>query len=130
MLPILRPGDVFPRPCTDYTSHLGSRQAQAFSLLWNLHAAADPMMDADHAAWYIHQANVANDDLLIAPRHLRQELFDATTHVVTNYRRPGPFESITSQDITYIELFPIIAGWQHEIIEQNMAAFIGSLYER
>lgn len=118
MLPKLRPSDLFPRPCAEYTSHLGADQAAAFTALWNLHE--DPKTNAANAARHIHaalDAPAGDGSVKIAPLDLRVELFAGVEKVEAD-------NTLRATDVEYIGLFSIIAGWSHEFVGENIDAFV------
>lgn len=121
MLPNLRPGQVFPRPCAEYTSHLGEHQAAAFSALWNLHD--DPKNNVAAAARHIYDALGAparDGSVKVAPMELRVELHAGIEKVDSMYEA----RTASAMDIEYMNLFAIVAGWDHEIVRGNIDAFI------
>lgn len=121
MLPKLRPGQVFPRPCAEYTAHLGEHQAAAFTALWNLHD--DPKANVDGAARHIHAALGAparDGSVRVAPMELRVELHAGIEKVESMYAA----RTASAMDIEYMNLFAIIAEWSHEFVGGNIDAFV------
>lgn len=118
MLPKLRPAQLFPRPCAEYTAHLGEHQAAAFTALWNLHD--DPKANAAAAARHIHAALDAparDGSVKIVPTELRVELHAGVEQVEAD-------STLKAMDVEYISLFSIIAGWSHEFVGDNIDAFV------
>lgn len=122
MLPRLPAAEIFPRPCEDYTRHLGEHQAEAFALLWGIHEAEDPITDADGAHWHIARAlgTPGAAGVRVAPPEVQHELHEA---VMSLHGREG----IRGPEIDFASLFPIIAGWQHEILEEAMSGFAADI---
>lgn len=121
MLPKLRPGQVFPRPCAEYTAHLGEHQAAAFTALWNLHD--DPKANVDAAARHIHaalDAPAGDGSVKVAPMDLRVELHAGVEQVESMYET----RTAAAMDIEYVSLFSIIAAWSHEFVGDNIDAFV------
>lgn len=121
MLPNLRPERVLPRPCAEYTAHLGEHQAAAFTALWNLHE--DPTANAEAAARHIHaalRAPALDGTVRIAPMDLRVELHAGVERADSMYAAG----TAGAMDIEYMSLFGIIAEWSHEIVGGNIDAFV------
>lgn len=121
MLPKLRPSDLFPRPCAEYTSHLGADQAAAFTALWNLHE--DPKTNAANAARHIHaalDAPAGDGSVRIAPLDLRVELHAGVEKADSMYEA----RTAKAMDIEYISMFSIIAACSHEFVGENIDAFV------
>lgn len=122
MLPAQRADHIFPAPCEDYTHHFGSHQTEAFTLLWQIHDAADPITNGDGATWHIHRALKTGEGVQVAPRKVQEELFEALQRVEADDK------GATAAGIEYAGLFVAIAGWQHEILAGNIDAFVEDLY--
>ena len=121
MLPKLHPGQVFPRPCAEYTAHLGEHQAAAFTALWNLND--DPRNNVDAAARHIHaalRAPAGDGSVKVAPLELRVELHAGVEKADWMYEA----RTAGAMDIEYMSLFSIIAAWSHEIVGGNIDAFV------
>lgn len=124
MLPTHRADQIFPSASTDYTVHLGSHQAEAFTLLWQLHDAPDPLSNSDGAAWHLNQALKAPADNKIAPMDVQQELFGALQKVEARFGNGA-----AAIDIEFASLFHVIANWQHDDIVDRVVGFTHYLYE-
>lgn len=123
MYPRVRPDQIFPRPVEEYADQLGAHQAEAFRLLWNFHDLADPISGLDRAHWHLNRAlhAVGNEDVKRAPRELTKELGEKSQQFVLS----GKANAV---DTVYIELFVIIADWQHELVDDNMESFKNDIY--
>jgi hypothetical protein len=120
-MPKLRPGQVFPRPCAEYTAHLGEHQAAAFTALWNLND--DPKNNVETAARHIHaalRAPARDGSVKVAPLELRVELHTGVEKVERMYEA----RTAGAMDIEYMSLFSIIAAWSHEFVGGNIDAFV------
>ncbi|CPS10919.1 Uncharacterised protein [Mycobacteroides abscessus] len=121
MLPNLRPDEVLPRPCPEYTVHLGADQAAAFTALWNLHA--DPKVNAATAARHIHaalNAPAGDGSVKVAPLDLRVELHGAVEAAEAMHSA----RTATAIDVEYLSLLSTIAAWSHEFVGENVDAFV------
>lgn len=117
--------NIFPGSCEDYAQHLGPHQAEAFRLLWHLDRSADPIMDADGAAWEIAAQGRTGGPISTPPEPLLGALHLGAHLVHTLYEK----QRATALDVEYIQLFPMIAAWQHENLAGALESITNSLAE-